>query len=199
MMLTVSGWLPLMDETVPRELARNKQIKLLWALASTQTVMQPKVQNPRRFAGEMRLCAQVARNRGTVIGRLGILLAASRLSMPLFEHGRFTGDGWAAGHMAKGALLNNEVGVKWAFQPKGDAGIQWRTCKTATTLSVLISGKFKMVFRENENAPEKTIIFSEPGSYAIFGPGIQHWSEALEDSWFLTIRWPSLEQDCKVI
>jgi hypothetical protein len=99
--------------------------------------------------------------------------------MSFFEHGQFKGDGWVVGHMGKGALLNDEVGVKWAFQPKGDAGNAWRSCVSATTLSVLISGKFKMVFREKEGDPEEEIIFSTSGYYAIFGPGIQHRSEAV--------------------
>jgi quercetin dioxygenase-like cupin family protein len=117
----------------------------------------------------------------------------------MVQQGRFKGEGWVAGHMGQGSLHTENVGVKWAFQPKGDAGGQWRTCKTATTLSVLMSGKFKMVFRESSGAPEEIVILSEPGQYAIFGPGIQHWSEALEDTWFLTLRWPSLANDCAVI
>jgi hypothetical protein len=117
----------------------------------------------------------------------------------MFQKGRFKGDGWVVGHMGKRALKTGKVGVKWALQPRGDAGNEWRTCTKATTLSVLISGKFKMVFREKPGGRERTVIFKKKGDYVIFGPGWQHKSEALKKTWFLTVRFPSIEGDCKVI
>ena len=117
----------------------------------------------------------------------------------LFETGKFKGDGWAVGHMGKGALHTAELGVKWAYQPKGDAGFKWRTCKQATTLSVLVHGRFRMDSRQPGGPDEHTLILEQPGSYVIFGPRFEHRSEALEDSLFLTIHWPSLQDDCRAV
>jgi len=116
----------------------------------------------------------------------------------VFQRGRFAGNGWVIGHMGEGVPRTRDVGVKWAFQPKGDAGWEWRRCGKATTLSVLISGRFLMEFR---NAPggkpfAKRIIFKNCGDYAIFDKDVEHRSKALEDTWFLTIRWPSKQGDC---
>ena len=117
----------------------------------------------------------------------------------MFQKGRFKGDGWVVGHMGKGALKTKKVGVKWSLQPKGDAGNKWRQCKKAKTLSVLISGKLKMVFRKKPGGRERTVIFKEMGDYVIFGSNWQHRSEASTETWFLTIRWPSIDGDCEVI
>jgi hypothetical protein len=122
--------------------------------------------------------------------------------MSIFETGQFDGvtnRGWAIGQFPGAAVRRDDIEVKWANQPKGDAGSEWRTCTTATTLSILISGKFKIDFRQARDAPERPIVLETPGQYVIFGPGIQHRSEALEDTLFLTVRWPSIEADCKVI
>jgi hypothetical protein len=129
--------------------------------------------------------------------------------MPLFEKGKFDGDtrgmnkGWVVGHMAKGLLHTNEVEVKWADEPRGDVGKKkWRRCqadKPGRTVSVLIHGKFKMDFRKKEGEPEETVVMEEPGSYVVFDHGVEHRSEAMADSRFLTIRWPSVEDNCKEI
>jgi hypothetical protein len=116
----------------------------------------------------------------------------------LFEYGRFDGianNGWFVGHFVKGGSRRTaDVEVKWARHSPGPAGKGWSNCKTATTLSVLISGRFKMEFR---NAPVASVELDVPGSYVIFGPKIEHQSTALEDSLFLTVRWPSSPEDCQ--
>jgi hypothetical protein len=105
-----------------------------------------------------------------------------------------TQNGWAVGNfIGNGPRKTSNVEVKWAKHPPGPAGRGWSNCKTATTLSVLISGRFKIEFK---NAPVDFVELDAPGRYVIFGPGIHHQSTALEDTVFLTIRWPSKAQDC---
>jgi hypothetical protein len=85
--------------------------------------------------------------------------------------------------------------VKWAHHERGSlANKPWSVCETSTTLGILISGRFEIKFK---NASEESVVLAAPGQYVIFGPAIPHKSEALEDSLFLTIRWPSVLGDCK--
>ena len=84
------------------------------------------------------------------------------------------------------------MGDEWKGPVSGD----WRTCDTSTTLSVLVSGEFQIEFR---GAHEDVVDMKEPGDYVIFGPGIRHRSTALKDSFFLTIRWSSIEGDCRPV
>jgi hypothetical protein len=119
--------------------------------------------------------------------------------VPVFEHGHFDGDenrGWVVGHFAPGARRTRVVEVKWAHERKGPAGIEWRNCMKATTLSVLISGRFKIEFQD---APVLSVDLKRPGDYVIFGPGIRHRSTALKNTLFLTIRWPSVKGDCREV
>ena len=118
--------------------------------------------------------------------------------MPVFEQGHFDGvenRGWVIGHFAPGARRTKLVEVKWAHERKGPKG-EWRNCTSATTLSVLISGRFKIEF---EGAPFRSVKLKRRGDYVIFGPGIRHRSTALKKTMFLTIRWPSVKGDCRAV
>jgi mannose-6-phosphate isomerase-like protein (cupin superfamily) len=118
----------------------------------------------------------------------------------LFEAGQFNGEGnngWVVGHfIEQGPRRSDDVEVKWMRHAPGPAGKGWSTCETATTLSILLSGHFKIEFR---NAPLDSVELITPGQYVIFGPGIHHRSTALKDSWFLTIRWPSTDGNCRPV
>jgi quercetin dioxygenase-like cupin family protein len=59
----------------------------------------------------------------------------------------------------------------------------------ATTLVILISGRFRIRF---SNEPGDEVVLVEQGNYVIWGAGIDHTWGAEEDSVVLTIRWPSL-------
>ena len=105
--------------------------------------------------------------------------------------------GWVVAHFIDDDLRKTgNVEVKWAREKQGIVSAEWRGCKTATTLSVLVSGKFQIEFRGDH---AETVVFENPGEYVIFGPGIEHRSTALLESVFLTIRWPSIEGDCQPI
>jgi hypothetical protein len=124
------------------------------------------------------------------------------MSRPIFEKGIFDGAanrGWVVGQFIGGARHTSDVEVKWANEREGLVSAAWRVCGRATTLSVLVKGNFKIEFRSPADGFEATVDLDTPGAYVIFGPGIQHRSTALEDSVFLTIRWPSIDGDCRPI
>jgi quercetin dioxygenase-like cupin family protein len=37
-----------------------------------------------------------------------------------------------------------------------------------------------------------SFVLAEPGDYALWGPGIDHWWVAEEESTVITVRWPSI-------
>ena len=120
--------------------------------------------------------------------------------MPIFEvgqHNLTANNGWIVGHFIKdGARKTSDVEVKLAHHSQGPAGQGWSNCRTGITLSILISGRFQIEFR---NAPIDVVEMHTPGQYVIFGPEIPHRSTALEDSLFLTVRWPSKDMDCRPV
>jgi quercetin dioxygenase-like cupin family protein len=61
--------------------------------------------------------------------------------------------------------------------------------REATTLSILVKGRFRLQF------PEQEILLSREGDYALWLPGVPHYWSAEEDSVIVTVRWPSLSGD----
>lgn len=123
--------------------------------------------------------------------------------MAIFEKGRLddiSRKGWVVGQFAREPFSTDHVEVKWAHEKKGIVSGEWRLCETSRTLSVLISGKFRIEF---QGGHEETVTLEQPGDFVIFGPdecgNVEHRSEALEDSVFLTIRWPSIKGDCTAV
>ncbi|WP_027933953.1 hypothetical protein [Amycolatopsis thermoflava] len=96
--------------------------------------------------------------------------------------------GWIVGHFidpSKGVRSTKDVEVKWATHPKGDKRPEWTADDQRTTLVMLISGRFRVESTQGE------AVFREQGDYAMWGPGVDHSWEALEESTVLTVRWPS--------
>src|SRR5262245_31954253 len=122
--------------------------------------------------------------------------------MPILNRGqldRLSTNGWIIGHMAEGVMRSSDFGVKWKTHPVGVAGGgSWSTClhPNTVTLAVLVSGHFRIHLREHENGEESVIDLTECGDYVLFQSPAQHWSEAIMESTFLTIRWPSINGDC---
>jgi hypothetical protein len=96
--------------------------------------------------------------------------------------------GWFVGNFieASDARSTTDVEVKWGIHPAGDARPGWNPDEVATTLCLLVRGYFKLHFAAH------AVTFNRPGDYAVWGPGIKHRWEAVEDSIVLTIRWPSI-------
>lgn len=95
--------------------------------------------------------------------------------------------GWFVGSFvqAPDARATTDVEVKWGTHPAGDARPGWNPDEIASTLCLLVQGRFKLHFES------QSVTFRRPGDYAVWGPGIKHRWQAIEDSVVLTIRWPS--------
>jgi quercetin dioxygenase-like cupin family protein len=97
--------------------------------------------------------------------------------------------GWLVGHFMEGPPQQaDEVEIKWGIHPKGQQRPDWVRGETATTLCMVISGRFRLTLA---NGSEEQVLLSKQGDYALWGPGVDHLWTAEEDSVVLTVRWPS--------
>lgn len=83
--------------------------------------------------------------------------------------------------------------VKWGVHKAGDGRTQWATNIAATTVSILIKGRFRLKF------PEQDVLLSHEGDYVLWSPGVPHSWSAEEDSTIVTVRWPSMSGDSVAI
>lgn len=97
--------------------------------------------------------------------------------------------GWLVGHFMDGIPAQTEdVEIKWFTHPAGQQRPEWVRGETATTLCLLISGRFQLSL---SNGSEESVVLAEQGDYALWGPGVDHLWTAEEESVVLTVRWPS--------
>lgn len=99
--------------------------------------------------------------------------------------------GWFLGHFMpdNDPRFTSDLEVKWAVHPAGDGRREWAMNAEATTLSILISGRFRVQF------PDSEIVLSNQGDYVFWCPGVAHTWVAESDSTILTVRWPSKSGD----
>lgn len=100
--------------------------------------------------------------------------------------------GWFIGHFitpADDPRSTEALEVKWAIHKAGDTRTQWAVNTQATTLSVLIGGRFRLQFEDRE------IVLAREGDYVLWCPGVGHTWVAESDCTILTVRWPSLPGD----
>lgn len=100
--------------------------------------------------------------------------------------------GWFIGHFihpAEDRRSTGDVEVKWGIHPAGEAKPTWTKAEQATTVSILIRGRFHVQF------PDRDVVLSQEGDYALWAPGTFHRWTAEEDSVVLTVRWPSRPED----
>ena len=99
------------------------------------------------------------------------------------------GRGANSGRMMVWDVLTGErlmiIGNDYDTVLAGDIRPDWNPDEAATTLCLLVQGCFKLHFAT------QAVTFRRPGDYAVWGPGIKHRWQAIEDSIVLTIRWPS--------
>jgi hypothetical protein len=95
--------------------------------------------------------------------------------------------GWLLGHfMPEGDLRHStDVEIKWGAHPRGDERATWVTGETRTAVIVLVSGRFRLNFRD------RNVLLAEPGDYVVFS-GVDHSWYAEEESIILGVRWPSI-------
>lgn len=97
--------------------------------------------------------------------------------------------GWLVGHFMEGVPAQTEdVEIKWYTHPAGQQRPEWVRGETATTLCLLITGRFRLSL---SNGSEETVVLAKQGDYALWGPGVDHLWTAEEESVVLTVRWPS--------
>lgn len=96
--------------------------------------------------------------------------------------------GWLLGHFiapADDVRSTKDVEVKWGVHPRGEKRPEWASDDQRTTLLLLVTGHFRV------HLTEGTATLTRQGDYAVWGPGIDHIWEALDDSTVITVRWPS--------
>lgn len=93
--------------------------------------------------------------------------------------------GWFVGHfMPNGDIRQNpDVELKWGVHPTGTTREEWVTDEERTTVCVLVSGIFTLIFRDHEET------LAQPGDYVVWGPSTDHHWRVDENSTTLTVRW----------
>jgi hypothetical protein len=102
--------------------------------------------------------------------------------------------GWFIGHFVApqtGPAATDVVEVKWGVHAAGEIKAIEGVNQTATTMSLLVSGRFRLVFPRHN----RSVTLARPGDYAIWSPGVSHRWRVLEDAVVITIRWPSRPDD----
>jgi hypothetical protein len=100
--------------------------------------------------------------------------------------------GWFLGHFFKDATdprFNPDVELKWAVHEQGSQRPCWAFNRTATTIVVLISGQYRLQFRDRD------VVLHQPGDYVLWGPNVSHSWTAEATSTVLVVRFPSLPDD----
>lgn len=106
------------------------------------------------------------------------------------QHGNAASDtaatrGWLLGNFVpRGNLRHTDnVEVKWATHRAGEVRSGWTPADGTTTLCLLVSGTFELIFRNERRT------LREPGDYVLWGPDEAHTWQAPADCITLTIRW----------
>ena len=99
--------------------------------------------------------------------------------------------GWFVGHfMPAGLPRTDDLEIKWGIHALHEGRTRWSKNVQASTMSVLVRGRFRLFFRETE------ALLAEPGDYALWGAGVEHrWRSEADDTVVLTVRWPSRAGD----
>jgi hypothetical protein len=104
--------------------------------------------------------------------------------------------GWFVGQFVSeelGLRHQRALEVKWGIHPKGECRRAFAHYRSATTISILVSGIFITWIKLRDELREITL--SKPGDYIAFAPGVGHSWEAREDCVVISVRFPSLAGD----
>ena len=100
--------------------------------------------------------------------------------------------GWFIGNFIPDDLnirSSGDVEVKWGVHQPGEAQAEWTANKTATTISILVRGKDRIIF------PDGEVLLEQEGDYAVWGPGVPHRWHAIDHCVVISVRWPSVVND----
>lgn len=106
--------------------------------------------------------------------------------------------GWFVGHFVPepgGAdpRATAAAEVKWAVYDGGEERAGWGVNRRATTLAVLVRGRFRLRF------PDRDVLLAAEGDYAIWAPGVPHYWTAETAAIVLSVRWPSVADDLETL
>src|SRR5690606_5727084 len=110
-----------------------------------------------------------------------------RISIGNAEHFQAT-RGWFMGPFIDqtAGVRHAPVEVKWSTHPEGDARHEVSAGGDASTVTILISGHFEVIFPGGD---VERVELAQQGDFAAFGPGVAHTWRALAPSVMLTVRW----------
>ncbi len=100
--------------------------------------------------------------------------------------------GWFVGgslHKSLGLRHTYDVELKWSTHAAGEARPEWVTKETRTTVTILISGTYEVMFRD------RSVTLCKQGDFVMWGKGQDHKGRAVKDSVLLTVRWPSIPRN----
>lgn len=90
-----------------------------------------------------------------------------------------------------GLRNSDDIEIKWGIYEKGDERTAWASSSDMTGMSVLVRGDSIFTFREPGGRDDvKEVRLMKEGDYVIWREDIEHTWRMLEDSVFLTLRWP---------
>jgi hypothetical protein len=116
-------------------------------------------------------------------------------------NGWFIGDltRWSAGRelvaqQPPGLRDTTTLEVKWGIHPAGVPRLAgWAAASPTVTVSILLSGEFRIVFRSISTHDEREVVLRAPGDYVVSDSDTEHTWCAIEDSVVLSVRWPERE------
>ena len=109
---------------------------------------------------------------------------------PAEQHGE---RGWFVGHFLDaeaGLRFTGDVEVKWSLHSADSSRAKWSACRSATSLSILVSGQFRVLFKDGD------VLLERPGDYVFWAPQVPHSWRSEVDATIVTVRWPSRADDC---
>lgn len=132
-------------------------------------------------------------------GRKMVDAAGSEIKKPTEFHRGNARDASQGGWFI-GSFLNLDtpqtqdgVSIKWGEHKEGESGNGTTSCKIATTVTVLVSGRMAISVTLHDAIREE--ILDRPGDYVLFGPQVPHSWRATKDAVIMTIRWPSFGRE----
>lgn len=104
--------------------------------------------------------------------------------------------GWFVGHFMPDVgdpRSTSALEVKWAVYQGGETRQGWAANREATTLAILVRGRFRLRFAERE------VLLTTEGDYALWEPGVPHHWTAETATVVVTVRWPSVADDSVLV
>ncbi len=95
---------------------------------------------------------------------------------------------WLVGRFmdTKDLKVDKRIEIGWTSIKAGHDKKIWTKSTKATTMTILIKGKFVNSFPKLGD-----VVLQKEGDYIIYAPNVPHTRRAIKDSVLLNLRWPS--------